>query len=81
MRKTLWFVAVSAVCGAAALCPTLDAQAPAATAAAVHPASLDDTTIVRALYVNRWASQSPRRMRQLIAIAGSTEINALVSDM
>ncbi|HKT09969.1 MAG TPA: putative glycoside hydrolase, partial [Gemmatimonadaceae bacterium] len=81
MRKTLWFVAVPAVCGAAVLCPTLGAQAPATPVAAVHPVSLDDSTIVRALYVNRWASQSPRRMRQLIAIADSTEINALVIDM
>jgi len=79
MRKTLWFVAVSAACGLAALCPTLSAQA--GPAAAARPVSLDDTTIVRALYVNRWASQSPRRMRQLIALADSTEINALVIDM
>jgi len=40
-----------------------------------------DTGIVRALYVNRWAAQSARRMRELIAIADSTEINALVIDM
>jgi len=38
-------------------------------------------TIVRALYVNRWASQSKRRMAKLIAAADSTEINALVIDM
>jgi len=80
MRKTLWFLAVSAACGAAFLCSTLGAQA-AAPASTVRPASLDDTTIVRALYVNRWASQSPRRMRELIALADSTEINALVIDM
>ena len=41
----------------------------------------DDSQIVRALYVNRWASQSPKRMRELIAIADSTEINAFVIDM
>ena len=40
-----------------------------------------DTGIVRALYVNRWAAQSAKRMRELIAIADSTEINALVIDM
>ncbi len=39
------------------------------------------TPIVRALYVNRWASQSPRRMAKLLATADSTEINALVIDM
>src|SRR5512146_274992 len=37
--------------------------------------------IVRALYVNRWASQSKRRMAKLIATADSTEINGLVIDM
>jgi hypothetical protein len=41
----------------------------------------DDSQIVRALYVNRWASQSPKRMHDLIAIADSTEINAFVIDM
>jgi hypothetical protein len=41
----------------------------------------DDSQIVRALYVNRWASQSPKRMHELIAIADSTEINAFVIDM
>ncbi len=42
---------------------------------------LADTGIVRALYVNRWASQSAKKMRALIAIADKTEINALVIDM
>jgi hypothetical protein len=41
----------------------------------------DAPEIVRALYVNRWAAQSARRMARLIAIADSTEINALVIDM
>jgi len=36
---------------------------------------------VRALYVNRWASQSRKRMAKLVATADSTEINALVIDM
>ena len=35
---------------------------------------------IRALYVNRFAAQSTRRMRQHIAWADSTEINALVID-
>ncbi|HTE45160.1 MAG TPA: putative glycoside hydrolase [Gemmatimonadaceae bacterium] len=38
-------------------------------------------TTVRALYVNRWASQSKKRMAKLIAAADQTEINALVIDM
>jgi hypothetical protein len=37
--------------------------------------------IVRALYVNRFAAQSTKRMRQLIKMADETEINALVIDM
>src|SRR5258705_4262945 len=37
--------------------------------------------VVRALYVNRFAAQSAKRMRQLIRIADETEINALVIDM
>ena len=37
--------------------------------------------IVRALYVNRFAAQSTRRMRQLIQMADETEINAFVIDM
>jgi hypothetical protein len=36
---------------------------------------------VRALYVNRWKAQSPKRMREFIRIADSTEINGLVIDM
>ncbi|HEX6533941.1 MAG TPA: putative glycoside hydrolase [Gemmatimonadaceae bacterium] len=46
----------------------------------VAPA-LADTVVVRGLYVNRFAAQSPRRMRSLIAIADTTEINAFVIDM
>lgn len=44
-------------------------------------AAIDSRTPIRALYVNRWASQSRKRMAKLIAIADSTEINALVIDM
>jgi hypothetical protein len=36
---------------------------------------------VRALYVNRFAAQSSARMRHLVALADSTEVNALVVDM
>jgi hypothetical protein len=56
-------------------------------AASVDTASRDsvpfaeDTAIVRGLYVNRFAAQSTKRMRKLIAIADSTEINALVIDI
>lgn len=64
--------------------------APKAPAAASQPATTTvsegriDTaaaTPVRALYVNRWASQSKKRMAKLLATADETEINALVIDM
>jgi hypothetical protein len=63
---------------------TSAASAPAPTtvpAAAVRPASAADLPIVRGLYVNRFAAQSAKRMRKLIAIADSTEINAFVIDV
>jgi hypothetical protein len=42
--------------------------------AAAHP-------VIRALYLNRFAPQSPRKMRHLFAIADSSEINGFVVDM
>jgi hypothetical protein len=36
---------------------------------------------VRGIYVNRFAAQSPRKMRSLIALADSTEINGFVIDI
>jgi hypothetical protein len=37
--------------------------------------------VVRALYVNRFAAQSTKKMKRLIQMADDTEINALVIDM
>ena len=51
------------------------------TSPAVQPTRAADLPIIRGLYVNRFAAQSMRRMRQLIAIADSTEINAFVIDV
>ncbi len=42
---------------------------------------LIESPIVRGVYVNRFAAQSTRRMRQLIALADATEINAFVIDI
>jgi len=53
----------------------------ATTTPAVRPASAADLPIVRGLYVNRFAAQSVKRMHKLIAIADSTEVNALVIDV
>jgi hypothetical protein len=50
----------------------------AAAGGRLTPASVP---VVRGLYVNRWAAQSPARMKSLIAIADSTEINGLVIDL
>jgi hypothetical protein len=67
------------------------AQGPAAAAtpapgsgpAIVAALARDDgpAPAIRALYVNRFAAQSKRRMPHFIALADSTEINALVIDM
>ena len=70
---------------AGAVTPTADAAAPTAGHAAatvVAPVDVDkEFPVVRALYVNRFAAQSTKRMRQLIQMADETEINALVIDM
>ena len=58
------------------------AAGPAGAAGAVRRREVDkDFPVVRALYVNRFAAQSTKRMRQLVQIADETEINALVIDM
>jgi hypothetical protein len=51
------------------------------TTPSVRPASAADLPIVRGLYVNRFAAQSVKKMHKLIAIADSTEVNALVIDV
>ncbi|HYV96971.1 MAG TPA: putative glycoside hydrolase [Gemmatimonadaceae bacterium] len=38
-------------------------------------------TVIRGLYVNRWAAQSRPKMRSLIALAHETGLNALVIDL
>jgi hypothetical protein len=48
----------------------------------VAPIDVDkEFPVVRALYVNRFAAQSAKKMKRLIEIADQTEINALVIDM
>ena len=69
------------VSGAAAPSDTAAAKA-GATNRVVAPIDVNkEFPVVRALYVNRWASQSATKMRRLIQIADETEINALVIDM
>jgi hypothetical protein len=79
MRSLLLFVVIAAACTASA-----EHTQPAQRAKTREAAGQIDTSAaspVRALYVNRWASQSKRRMAKLVAAADSTEINALVIDM
>lgn len=68
--------------GQDAAAPAARDTVPKAPAPAARVSSLAgiDTAIVRGLYVNRFAVQSRKRMAQMIAIADSTEINALVLD-
>ena len=65
--------------GAAAV-PAL-ATAAGPSRAPVAGSVVKEFPYVRALYVNRFAVQSTKRIRQLIRIADETEINALVLDM
>jgi hypothetical protein len=63
---------------------TAAAQSPAPSgniAASVMKLRTDPQTPIRGLYVNRFAAQSTKKMRRLIAIADSTEINAFVIDV
>src|SRR5689334_7911676 len=65
--------------------PSSPATASAPTNATAHASTVrgldPNTPIIRALYVNRFAAQSRKRMHQLIAMADSTDINGLVLDM
>jgi hypothetical protein len=55
--------------------------APAAAAgSAVTPVVSADAPVLRGLYVNRFAAQSTKRMKALVAMADSTEVNSLVID-
>lgn len=53
------------------------------SAGSVARDSADTNTypIVRGLYLNRFAVQSPKKMRHLFALADSSELNAFVMDM
>jgi len=74
--------------GAEVATPPAATDSAAGTTATATPATATtaggpnaDSAIVRALYVNRFGVQSTKRMAKMIAIADSTEINALVLDM
>lgn len=67
--------------GAAPVSVAGGAAASASGPEGVPPAAPGTDAVVRALYVNRFAAQSTRKMAQILAIADSTEVNALVIDM
>jgi hypothetical protein len=77
-------VATGAVSAPSNAGPTATTATDSVAAASASTARVDvdkEFPIVRALYVNRFAAQSTKRMRQIIKIADETEINALVLDM
>jgi len=61
--------------------PATAAAADSARADAPRLARIPRPDSLRALYVNAWAAGSRSRMRDLIAIADSTEVNAFVIDV
>ena len=65
----------------AAAGPARDSLSRSAATRSGATAARADTAIVRGLYVNRWGAQSPKKLRNLIALADSTEINAFVIDI
>lgn len=67
--------------GVAADAARADSAAPPRGASAVARASIPRPDSLRALYVNGWAAGSRSRMRELIRVADSTEINAFVVDV
>jgi hypothetical protein len=63
-----------------------DAQAQTPPSPGAYPPSVqklrtDPSAPIRGLYLNRFAVQSTKKMRRLLAIADSTEINAFVIDV
>src|SRR5690242_2978400 len=81
LRHFALIILGSAGCTAAAERTSQHAATDGKASGTVAADSVPTSKAVRALYVNRWASQSKKRMPKLIAIADSTEINALVIDM
>src|SRR5688572_32941671 len=63
--------------------PRADNARVTTSAGSVARDSADTNTypVVRGLYLNRFAVQSPKKMQHLFAIADSSELNAFVMDM
>lgn len=88
MRSLPLLALALAACGSSAAEQAADTRRPATDSTSIArardsvPRAMQSAPeVVRGLYVNRWATQSPKRMRALIALADSTEINAFVLDL
>lgn len=57
------------------------AGTPGADTSGIPSAAPGSNAVVRGLYVNRFAAVSRRKLTQILAIADSTQVNALVVDM
>jgi hypothetical protein len=73
--------AAPAVAAAPGVSDTTPTTSVTATGTAEVIALQKEPRPIRALYVNRFAAQSSAKMRHMVAIADSTEINALVIDI
>ena len=78
LRPLMAFLAALPLAAQAPATPTMPTT-PAASATSAPRVA--DSPVVRGLYVNRFAAQSTKRMKQLIALADATEINAFVIDI
>ena len=65
----------------ASTAPGSTASTPSAFSAGAQKLRTDPSAPIRGLYINRFAAQSTKKMKRLIGIADSTEINAFVIDI
>lgn len=72
---------IAAVATAAGTSTSADTTPVAVTGTAEVIALQKESRPIRALYINRFAAQNSKKMKHLIAVADSTEINAFVIDI
>jgi hypothetical protein len=66
---------------APAAVPSTPVQPAGTLSAEIRRLRTDASAPIRGLYINRFAAQSAKKMKRIIGIADSTEINALVIDI
>jgi hypothetical protein len=74
-------VAASSVGAAKSTGAAVPADSASAPSAEIQKLRTDVSAPIRGLYINRFAAQSTKRMKSLIAVADSTEINAFIIDI